>query len=293
MTFFIEQNDDDTAPSSAAEPTTPPQENVPTVGAVLRARRLELGLKHKDIAREIKIKAEYLKAIEDEDFELLPAPEYLRLFLRTYAQYLKFDTQEIYALYDTQEPTAKRPEKKDPRHPVPPPEQPANRLKMYIAIAAAFVIILLACVVLFLRPVRKSNVDSEAATPQSDAAPAINNNRAAVPYEEVVSEISPSATHFLYVRGLDSTWMVIQADRDTVFLGFIAQNETRFWTADSSFTFTLSHYDGAEAAIDGQYLKPFRQWNGPIQDRNVGLVNLELYLDSTRLDQQAPKTGIQ
>ena len=40
-----------------------------------------------------KIRAKYLKALEEEQFEMLPAPTYVKGFLRTYAEYLGLDGQ--------------------------------------------------------------------------------------------------------------------------------------------------------------------------------------------------------
>ena len=40
-----------------------------------------------------KIRGKYLRALEDEQFELLPAETYVKGFLRTYAEYLGLDGQ--------------------------------------------------------------------------------------------------------------------------------------------------------------------------------------------------------
>src|SRR5256885_16759685 len=41
----------------------------------------------------IKIRGKYLRALEDDQFELLPAQTYVKGFLRTYAEYLGLDGQ--------------------------------------------------------------------------------------------------------------------------------------------------------------------------------------------------------
>jgi hypothetical protein len=81
--------------------------------------------------------------------------------------------------------------------------------------------------------------------------------------------------------------MCIQSDGDTVFEENILPGEIMWWTADSSFKFSLVHSEGVEAMINGRYLKPFAQWRGRIQAREVGGFNLERYLDSTRLTENA------
>ncbi len=289
MTFFVEQNNEDAKPHPAPPgPATTPQENGAKVGQLLKARRLELGLKHKDVFKEIKIKTEYLKAIEDEEFDKLPTPEYLRLFIRSYAQHLGFDIQEIYGIFDTQEMPVIKSEKKDSgQQPQQPPEPQESRLKTYIWGSIGAVIILFVLVVWIFGP----GEEPPPAQPEQ-SAPAVADSTVDSVKAQVglaIPDIPPTPQCRLYIRGLDSTWMVIQADDDTVFLGFIEENVTKSWVADSSFKFSLSNYDGVEAAINGRYLKPFRQWNGPVRAREVGGYNLDRYLDSTRMDQSVPE----
>ncbi len=52
-----------------------------------------------DISAETKINIKYLKAIESGDFDILPNV-YIRLFLRTYADYLEINSEEILNDYD-------------------------------------------------------------------------------------------------------------------------------------------------------------------------------------------------
>jgi hypothetical protein len=289
MTFFVEQNNEDAKPQPGQPgPATTPRENGAKVGQLLKARRLELGLKHKDIFKEIKIKPEYLRAIEDEEFDKLPTPEYLRLFIRTYAQHLGFDIQEIYGIFDTQEMPVIKSEKKDSgQQSQQPPESQKSRLKTYIWGSICAVIILFVLVVWIFGP----GEEPPPAQPKQ-SAPAVADSTVdsvKAQAELTIPVIPPTPQCRLYIRGLDSTWMVIQADDDTVFLGFIEENVTKSWVADSSFKFSLSNYDGVETAINGRYLKPFRQWNGPVRAREVGGYNLDRYLDSTRMDQSLPE----
>jgi len=52
-----------------------------------------------DISAETKVNIKYLKAIESGDFDILPNV-YIRLFLRTYSDYLKLNYEEILNDYD-------------------------------------------------------------------------------------------------------------------------------------------------------------------------------------------------
>jgi cytoskeleton protein RodZ len=63
------------------------------IGASLREARLRQQLDLRDAEVGTKIRTKYLKALEDEQFDLLPAETYVRGFLRTYAEYLGLDGQ--------------------------------------------------------------------------------------------------------------------------------------------------------------------------------------------------------
>jgi hypothetical protein len=68
---------------------------MPQIGSTLRAARNTRGVELAQVEAETKISARYLAALEDERFELLPAPTYARGFLRTYAVYLGLEPQPL------------------------------------------------------------------------------------------------------------------------------------------------------------------------------------------------------
>jgi cytoskeletal protein RodZ len=63
------------------------------IGNSLREARLRQGLELPDIERATKIRPKYLRALEEEQFELLPAQTYVKGFLRSYAEFLGLDGQ--------------------------------------------------------------------------------------------------------------------------------------------------------------------------------------------------------
>ena len=63
------------------------------IGNSLREARQRKELDFPELEQGTKIRAKYLRALEDENFEQLPASTYVRGFLRTYADYLGLDGQ--------------------------------------------------------------------------------------------------------------------------------------------------------------------------------------------------------
>ncbi len=63
------------------------------IGNSLREARLRQHLDFPELEHETKIRAKYLRALEDERFELLPSHTYIKGFLRSYADSLGLDGQ--------------------------------------------------------------------------------------------------------------------------------------------------------------------------------------------------------
>ena len=67
-------------------------------GLFLKQSRQVLGLSLQDVAKQTKVRSSLLQSIEEQRFEFLPAPVYLRGFVREFARMVK--VSEINALVD-------------------------------------------------------------------------------------------------------------------------------------------------------------------------------------------------
>ena len=61
------------------------------IGSSLREARERRGLSYADVELGTKVRSRYIKALEDERFDILPGPTYTKGFLRAYADYLGLD----------------------------------------------------------------------------------------------------------------------------------------------------------------------------------------------------------
>lgn len=82
-----------------AESAEPERRPVPGSGAALRAERLRCGLTLEAIAGRTKIRQTYLQAIEEDRFEALPPPVFLRGFVREFASCLGLPADEAARAY--------------------------------------------------------------------------------------------------------------------------------------------------------------------------------------------------
>ncbi|MCX7697996.1 MAG: DUF4115 domain-containing protein [Candidatus Goldbacteria bacterium] len=68
-------------------------------GDLLKEAREKKGFKYSDIHKILKIDEKYIRALEEEDFTAFDRPIYMKLFLNTYARFLKLDVEKINELF--------------------------------------------------------------------------------------------------------------------------------------------------------------------------------------------------
>jgi Helix-turn-helix domain len=74
---------------------------MPSIGETLREARMRQRLDIADVEMRTKIRAKYLRALENEEFGMLPGPTFVKTFLRTYAEMLGLDPHVLVAEYRT------------------------------------------------------------------------------------------------------------------------------------------------------------------------------------------------
>src|SRR5688572_6047352 len=125
---------------------------MPGIGETLREARVRQRVNIEELEQSTKIRAKYLRALENEEFGLLPGPTYVKSFLRTYAEKLGLDPQllveEFRAQYEEPEPVEFQPIPSPGRDRRPRPRPP--RFGPGAAIAAALVALLAFLLVLGL-----------------------------------------------------------------------------------------------------------------------------------------------
>jgi len=116
------------------------------IGSSLREARLRQGLDFPEIEQTIKVRGKYLRALEDEQFDLLPAQTYVKGFLRSYAEYLGLDGQlyvdeynSRYVVGDGEEPSARPTRQRPSQRSRPRPPRVQNRVVLLTLLGIALV----------------------------------------------------------------------------------------------------------------------------------------------------------
>jgi hypothetical protein len=108
------------------------------IGNSLREARERQGLGYPEIELATKIRAKYIRALEEEDFTSIPGDAYIRGFLRTYADYLGLDGDVYVDEYASRFITSWRDElpPRPERRRIPRRERPLGRRAILLALAA-------------------------------------------------------------------------------------------------------------------------------------------------------------
>src|SRR3989344_602829 len=107
-----------------------------TTGEIFFSQRHLKKLSLVKIARDLRIKKEYLEALEAGDWQNLPEPPFVKGFIKSYAQYLGLDPSHMTALYRREYDEKKYPSRAVIRR----PKKIVFTYNRLIAIAIFFVI---------------------------------------------------------------------------------------------------------------------------------------------------------
>jgi hypothetical protein len=72
---------------------------VPEIGSILRETRMRRRIDIVEVESATKIRAKYLRALENEEWDLIPGPTFVKTFLRTYGDYLGLDSRMLVEEY--------------------------------------------------------------------------------------------------------------------------------------------------------------------------------------------------
>ena len=170
------------------------------IGNSLREARLRQGFELPRVEADTKIRAKYLKGLEEEHFDVLPGDTYVKGFLRTYSEYLGLDGQLYVDEYNSryvvgEEDTPLRMRRPAQRSPRPRVE---SRVVLLTLLGIAFVT---ALVIVAWRGGGQDQAIPGLATQQTTTQ--------AKPVTPVVRPKRPVVARLEVTAALDSSWLQV------------------------------------------------------------------------------------
>jgi cytoskeleton protein RodZ len=228
-----------------------------SLGGYLRALRSSADGSLADMAVATRISERYLRALESDVPDDLPAPVFIKGFIRAYCDFLGAPPDEALALYDRERgapamgkshAVRARPQKGWIGHP--------------LAISSALLLIFgggLVALKLASQPAPRMG-EPRAAVQAPESAPEMAPP-AAPAVSVPPSAAAPTITHArvpetqrLVVKAVEPTWIRVQIDDARVVEELLKAGAEREWTSDRRFVLTIGNAGGIEIVLNGRPL---------------------------------------
>jgi cytoskeleton protein RodZ len=236
-----------------------PADVMSALGIRLRELREAKGVSLDDIARSTRVGRRHLEALETDDWAELPAPVFVKGFIRAYCEFLDASPDEALGLYREASGEPVKPERVQNVMRGAPSRRFGPlmvSLVLFVALGAS----------LFARRVGLKGSQRHAAPPaatssaRSDAAiapataPASSAPAPAVPAQQPpapAAEPKPAGQR-LVMRAVEPTWIRVQVDEGQVAEELLQAGAVREWTAARRFVLTVGNAGGLELDLNGK-----------------------------------------
>lgn len=254
-----------------------------SLGLTLREKRKNLGLSLEQASADLRIKLQFLEALETEEYELLPDPLYKKIFLKAYADYLGLNFDELLSKFSKK----RKKEDEDTEEVESSIENGQTKPQNYIQVLIFLGVILgLLSFLVFLKHKRSDTDFYE--TPHESKVEEIKTDSTAQiltsdKKEEETKELPPQSEEMiLRLEGLDKTWALVLGDEDTLFSGFINKGMKIECRTQNQFNITLGKAWVVEGYLNGEKLKPFAPQGRSIYGRKLNRENYKEYLENSQ-----------
>ncbi|WP_094607545.1 Cytoskeleton protein RodZ [Sporomusa silvacetica DSM 10669] len=223
-----------------------------TVGEFLRAERIKKALSIKDVESAISIRALYLNAIEEGDYDIVPGEVYLKGFIRNYATFLGLDPQTVIELYcQNKEQTNENIIAEKQQEVIPVSSSPrrgsGGGFKKMLTIAAMAAALIIIGLIWWLSESQQSApVPPPAITPQqaqqgSEPTPAVQS----------VTPTNPAAKVIVTAKYSAQCWTQIIADGKEIYEGTPKSGESITWEAANKLSVKFGNAGVVDLVYNG------------------------------------------
>ncbi|OGR85922.1 MAG: hypothetical protein A3J74_11410 [Elusimicrobia bacterium RIFCSPHIGHO2_02_FULL_57_9] len=217
------------------------------VGAALKSIRVKKGLTVDVISQHTRIPKKFLEAIEDNRFDELPAPAYLRGFLKNYCDYLDMEFEPLWnSALQQMGPAAPKLPPQAPHQDLPAPKSKIFTVVFLLSILTGFLIFLWA-------------LSGKKETPSVPAPPAV---------PPALAPVQKQAGPRLLIEFRDDSWVSLKIDGEPKFEGRAPKNSRQEWKARKTISLLTPTPDRLKLSLNGL---PYKL---PAQDQ-AGYYNIE------------------
>jgi cytoskeleton protein RodZ len=247
-----------------------------SLGQYLKRTRETKGWTLQEAAVKTRILAEYLQAVEEDNYARLPEEVFAKGFVRSYSRSLRLDENEVLQKFNESAGQfyEKRAERERIKQKLREEERrkKLNQLIVVGMVGAALVALLLITrqdrdrggsspeSVALSAPTKKSArpesapTRSEPSLPSSRAVEAEPNFSGVRPLEGIIPD---SQKLVLDIEALERSWLLVQGDLNPPQDGMLSPGERMRWTAEERLTLTLGNAGGVRVSLNGKLQAPY------------------------------------
>lgn len=203
------------------------------IGNIFKEHREKLGLDLKEVAQTLKIRHEYLKALEGDSFGKLPADVYTRGYIREYAKFLGIDPEPLLKAYVKQR--APTDQNKDVQPKSPQPKKGFNH-PLTLLIVSILVIFTASLLAYYKRTSQGEGENSKTSYPDKNAS----------------SPATPDKKYSLRITAVERTWLRIELTGKKPEEVLLEPGDSKEWTSKDGFDIKIGNAGGVNAILDGK-----------------------------------------
>lgn len=229
------------------------------LGELLRATREEKNLTIAQVSRATRIKPQFLEALEQGDYHLLPGAAYITGFLRNYAAHIGLHPDDVVQEYYAERPSP-APSVKAATRVLENGHNRDHRRRLFWSLITVFVLLGGGFVIrqyndTYAHPYSPPNI-----TPPNLGSPSMANSPApASPHR------SSSMVH-VDLRSVRTVWVKVTVDGHAAFQGLLRPRQPRTWIGRSSVYVATMHGSRVRALVNGHATGPMSQKSGLVVD---------------------------
>lgn len=228
---------------------------MPSLGETFSDRRRQLGISIAQAEGDTKIRGRSLEALENGNYDSLPAPGYVRGYVTSYARYLDLDPVQMIAMYRAETGNARQ-------HRIVPPDEAVkprhelNAIPWRTAAVAAVTIALIVLIGWGITTVTRKHatvapIQSDATSATAQAGGQGVKPLAAAPFSVKIA-VSPTGAAYVSVR----------VDGAAAYQGTLTGGQTKQFQATKSVVIKTDRPSALTVSKDGNSVKLTRTSSG-------------------------------
>ncbi|MEC4686289.1 MAG: RodZ domain-containing protein [Nitrospirota bacterium] len=211
------------------------------LGEYLKKHREEANHTLKEISLITRIRCEYLKALENEEFGKIPGEFFVKGYIKEFLKAISIEPSEAIRLYEEQMKANLA-----AQEPLPPPRKKKLPPQVFLY---PLVVLLIVVPLIMLYPHNKSPEDLNGKVKKESR---IDRVVTMIPNPVAPAEADYTNEHVLEITAVEDTWIYLKIDDNLSYSMILEPGQKRIWTGDRQFFLKVGNAGGIRLTFDGK-----------------------------------------